>query len=275
MKMMMKDLIAVLDEISPESSAEEWDNGGFLIGETDKEISKIMIALEPSLAVIDEAVESGADLLIVHHPLIFSPLSSITDMELSGKKIIKLVKNSVALYAAHTSFDVADGGNNDYFIRRMGLSNAKKIQGVVGSFAELESPLSPQETAMLISEKLDIPLNEIKISSPEISGGSGEYMIKKIAVCTGAGADMAAVAADCGCDCLITGDVRYHAAMDAVERGFTIIDAGHYGTEKIFSENMREKLLSVLQDNGYKTDDGSGMEIVIAANQISPFSCVI
>lgn len=127
--MMMKDLIAVLDEISPESSAEEWDNGGFLIGETDKEISKIMIALEPSLGVIDEAVESGVDLLIVHHPLIFSPLSSITDMELSGKKIIKLVKNSVALYAAHTSFDVADGGNNDYFIRRMGLSNAKKNPG--------------------------------------------------------------------------------------------------------------------------------------------------
>lgn len=266
----MSDLIGILDDISPEMNSEEWDNGGFLVGRSDKSIGKIMIALEPALSVIDEAIAFGADLLLVHHPVIFAPLSSVTSESLRGEKVLRLAENSIALYAAHTSFDTAIGGNNDYLIELLGLSQSQDIAGGIGRTAELAEPRSVKDFAKFIAERLDIPASEMRISSPDITG-----KLHKIAVCTGAGGDIIDEAISEGCDCLITGDMRYHAALDAVERDFTVIDAGHFGTEKIFSDNMMKKLMSALTHKGYNVSSDEGICIKLAESEHSPFAPIL
>lgn len=269
-KILMLDLIEILDDMAPEANSEEWDNGGFLVGRANKHIMKIMIALEPALSVIDEAIAFGADLLLVHHPVIFAPLSSVTSESLRGEKVLKLAENSIALYAAHTSFDVACGGNNDCLLELLGVSQSRDIAGGTGRMAELAESQSLKNFAKFVAERLDIPEHQMRISSSDIEG-----MIQKVAVCTGAGGDIVDEAISEGCDCLITGDMRYHAALDAVERDFNIIDAGHFGTEKIFSKNMMEKLMSALTHKGYNVGNGEGICIKVAESEHSPFSPIL
>ncbi len=121
-------IIKILNEMAPEHLAESWDNVGLLVGNADSEVDRIMVALEATEAVVQEAVDSNIDLLICHHPLIFKPMKKIVDSDAIGKLVRKLIKNDISLYAAHTNLDIAEGGTNDYLAEILGLQDVVGLE---------------------------------------------------------------------------------------------------------------------------------------------------
>lgn len=150
-------IIKIMNEIAPESLAESWDNVGLLVGNADSEVDRVLVALEATEAVVDEAISSNIDLIICHHPLLFKPLKRITDADPIGKLVRKLIKNDISLYAAHTNLDIAKGGTNDYVaeileldlvqgLEKTGSSNYMKV-AVYVPLDNLESVRSAMASA--------------------------------------------------------------------------------------------------------------------------------
>jgi len=122
-----KKVIKLMNEIAPERLAESWDNVGLLVGNADSEIDRVMVALEVTEAVLEEAISENIDLIVCHHPLLFKPLKKITDHDPIGKMVRKLIKNDINLYVAHTNLDIAEGGTNDYIAELLKLD---RVQGL-------------------------------------------------------------------------------------------------------------------------------------------------
>ncbi|NLK73382.1 MAG: Nif3-like dinuclear metal center hexameric protein [Clostridiales bacterium] len=370
MSVKINKLLELLNNIAPNSLAEEWDNTGLLLDTGKDDINKIMVTLEINEAVIKEAVEQRIDLIICHHPFIFKGLKSVRGNDYTGRMLINLIKEDIAVFTAHTSFDSALGGNNDYLGQIIGLDNMKPLltqniedfyklvvfvpvealkkvhkaicdagagkindykdctfyQSGTGTFTPLENAdpyigkinefeeveefrlesIVPKSTLhnvireMLISHPYEEPAYDIyklentiksvglgrtgelkeeatledicrllktklKIDEPIPFVGNKEQKIKKIALCTGSGAEFLSKAAEIGCQLYITGDVKYHDAQLALQLGIALIDAKHFHTEKIFSENMAKQLIDVL---------GGSVAIIESKANINPFQYI-
>ncbi len=256
-------IIDVIDYIAPESIQESWDNSGIQIScGRYKRISKIMTCLEINEAVIDEAIGLEADLIVTHHPLIFTSVNNIdADDSIVGKNIIRLIKNDISVYAAHTSFDLAHRGTNYYLADKLGLKVLTTLaphpdmnecgMGRYGEYAEAMS----FERFLGILKAVCGPA-EFRIA------GKAPDSVKRVSVCTGSGADFIDEAFRLGSDVFVTGDLRYHDARRASDMGICVVDAGHYGTEVIFAENMAAQLQSKL---------GDALEIFASETDINPF----
>lgn len=123
--MKLKTLTKKIEEKYPLNLAYDWDNVGVLIGDLNQDINKVMVVLEANEKVIDEAIEKGVDLIITHHPFIFSKLNKLVTTDFKGKLIHKIIKNDICIYSMHTNFDIAFDGLNDYFVDLLNLQNAK------------------------------------------------------------------------------------------------------------------------------------------------------
>lgn len=132
-------IIKVLNELAPESLAESWDNVGFLVGNRDTQVDRILVALEVTEQVVEEAIQDNIDLIVCHHPLIFKPLSRLTDDDPIGRIVRRLVKHNISVYAAHTNLDIAEGGTNDYISGLLGL---ERVSGLQQTGADLYSKLA-------------------------------------------------------------------------------------------------------------------------------------
>ena len=121
MSVKCRDIMWLMEDLAPSSYAEEWDNPGLNVGDAEAEVKKILVALDATEAVIDEAIEKGADMIVTHHPLLFHPVKKINYDRPDGRKIIKLIKNGINMFAAHTNLDSAKGGTNDTLARLIGL----------------------------------------------------------------------------------------------------------------------------------------------------------
>ncbi len=236
------DLIESIENIAPPFLMEEWDNSGIQIKTSNRDIEKIMVALEIRDDVIQEAILNKVDLIVTHHPLIFHEINQINVDDAVGRYIDHLVKNSISVYSTHTPFDKAIGGNNDYLIGLINLKISRMVgtgnfgEFGIGRLIKLRTPISLDSVISAVEEGLSIPTFEIK------KVGDRGNAIQKIGICSGSGASLIHDALKNGCDCLITGDIKYHDAQYAREMGLCLIDAGHYYTEKIFSVNFAEKL---------------------------------
>lgn len=237
------ELVAELRTIAPRELEEEWDNGGFQIKMANETVSKVMVALEITGQVIKEAVETGVDFIVTHHPLLFNKIDVVDGTTLTGSYVIKLVRHGISVYSAHTSFDTVFGGNNDYMAELLDLQKVRKLKlwtpfgdqelsGRVGVFRE---PMTLQEAARFVEQVLKLT-GQVKVV------GNPSQKIKSVGISTGAGGSMIQAAIKNGCDLFITGDIRHHEAQMAKEMGLCLIDAGHYGTERIFVENFARKL---------------------------------
>lgn len=235
------EIIERLEAISPVRYAEEWDNVGFLAGRREKEVQTVFIALDATDEVIDEAIEVGADMILTHHPLIFKPLTRVNTDDFIGRRVVRLLQSDICYYAMHTNFDVK--GMAEAAAEEMGLlqssvlmttyEEGEKSEGI-GRYGKLKEVLSLAECASYVKEVFRLEhVNvygdlETPISMAAISPGSGKSVMK------------AAVAA--GVDVLITGDVDHHMGIDMQAQGVCVIDAGHYGIEKIFVPYMKDFL---------------------------------
>src|SRR5689334_11051717 len=121
-------IIEALERLAPSSLALEWDNVGLLVGESNRAVNKALIALDATDQVVEEAVTKGADLIITHHPVIFHPVKRVTDQTVLGRRLLKLIKNNISVYSAHTNLDIANGGVNDVLFELLGLRDKEPME---------------------------------------------------------------------------------------------------------------------------------------------------
>ena len=264
-----RQLIEILDKLAAPKLAQSWDNTGVSFGNLDKEISKIMLALEPSEVVIDQAIQEKVDVLITHHPMIFKPVGALSYDSLIGRKITKLAQNDIVAFSMHTNMDVAVMALKSADI--LGLKDAKHLEVTYldeatqtvygfGSIGSVDNELSMLECVDLVKEKLNI--NTVRVI------GDMTKKVKKIAILPGSGKSFISNVLKENVDVLITGDIDYHSASDAIDMGVSIIDAGHFETEHFFVDYMEEflkKICSDLENTSF---------IITKARENSPFKYV-
>lgn len=250
-------------EIAPEALQETWDNSGFLAGSRKHPVTKVLTCLDLDFSVLKEAERLGCEMIVTHHPLLFSGIKKLTDEDPAGRLIRQLVQHDIAVYSCHTPFDKTKGGNNDVLAGVLKLSNVRNLAGEkvgspedmvmrkeeadIGRCGEFRRPISLEELVERLSEGLGIRPESIRIATGDRKGADGsELRFHKAGLCTGAGADLLPMAQKLGCDVFVTGDVKYHEAQEAAAYGICLIDAGHYGTEKLFGKTMQSILTSML-----------------------------
>lgn len=240
--MKLSRIIGCLESRFPKSLAESWDNVGLMVGKRENEIKKIQISLDATMKAVDNAVENGADLIITHHPLIFSPLKNVNSDSLTGRKILKLIENKISVYSLHTNLDSSLAGLNDFLGEKLGFGEGKIIDPTE-NFAGSETKNSQTGIGRLYTlpekEKLTDLIQRVKsrlkLETVTVSGYNIETAdIQKVAVVNGAGSSYWKKAKRMGADLLITGDLKYHEALDAKEEGVYILDVGHYESEHFF-----------------------------------------
>jgi dinuclear metal center YbgI/SA1388 family protein len=235
--MILDKLLNALEEFCPLSYAEKWDNCGLQAGRFDKEVNKVYIALDATGDVIKKAGDAGADLILTHHPLLFDGIKHVTDRDFTGKRILEIIRKDMALYAMHTNFDVAAMADaaadmlslQDQTILEVTGEDERGLHGI-GKVGRAESPLTLKETAEAVKQAFRIP--HVRFY------GDPDARMEVLAVLPGSGKSEIDLALKAGADVMITGDINHHAGIDAVEKGIAVIDAGHYGVEKLFVPYM-------------------------------------
>lgn len=239
--MRCKEILDKLETLSPCSFAEKWDNVGLLAGRYDKEVHTVMLALDATDSVVEEAVQKGVDLLVTHHPLIFSARKSVTDGDFIGRRLVRLLQSDISYYAMHTNFDVM--GMADAAADEIGLSDRQVLEVTyeddisregIGRVGRLPVPMTLEECAVYV--KRSFALETVRVF------GGRESQIRIAAISPGSGKSVIGSAVRAGAQVLITGDIDHHEGIDAVAQGLAVIDAGHYGVEKIFVPYMEEFL---------------------------------
>lgn len=236
--MNIKNIIDLIEAAAPKELAYPWDNVGLLIGGTDKEVNKIMLTLDTDLRTVREAVDKECDMIISHHPIMFGGIKRIDFDTPEGEMINLLIKNDIAVYAAHTNMDAAEMGINSVLARLFELSDVKVLEECIdtgiGRYGNLKSEISFAELCSLTKQVLNTPCVR--------ASGDMSRKIKKLAVASGSCAEYIENAVQSGCDAIITGDLKYHETIDGTEKGICIIDAGHYPTEIIVKDIFAELL---------------------------------
>jgi len=257
--MKLREISKMLDNKLRTDIAESWDNVGLLVGDSDSEVKKVLLTLELTKDVFDFAIKEKADLIISHHPLIFSGIKKVVSSE-GDNLVYELIRNEIAFYAAHTNFDAIDGGLSDCFAQILGGKNIKVIKspieehGICRIFDIKESS---------IEDYIKHIKSVMKIDNLRFSGNINDK-IKKVAVVTGSGSEYIDIAVSNGAQLFITGDLKYHYALELKEKGLNILDAGHFDTEKIFPEAMHRFIRSNIE----KLDD---IELVKSEVDVNPF----
>ncbi|MHB8781590.1 MAG: Nif3-like dinuclear metal center hexameric protein [Candidatus Geothermincolia bacterium] len=351
------DIIKAIRELAPEELAEPWDSSGLQVGDPGITVERMLLALDVTHAVLDEAASLGARLLLAHHPVIMKPLTRVSADDPQGSLVLRAAREGIVIYAAHTNLDAAPGGVNDVLAEIVGLRDVEPLAmttgpgevklvtfvppdsletvrhalcergaGVIGEYkcCSFSSPgqgtFTPSEAAspavgergvvnrvdeirleMLVAPSLveevvaalraahpyeepacDLysltayarggigrvgnwpgrgTLRELaavcgeRLGAPRIRfAGEGAARVERIAVCGGAGKDLVEAAARAGAQVLLTGEAGHHAALTARVLGLSLIEAGHYHTERVVLEPLRNALAERLVGAGIEVD---------------------
>lgn len=252
------DIIRKIEEDFPLTSAEDWDNSGFLAGRRDRDVKKIMVALDANDEVIEKAVQAKADLLITHHPMIFGSIKSVTTDTFIGNRIITLIENGISYYAMHTNYDVC--AMADLNADMLGLTETEVLAYTgedegLGRVGTLKEPMNYYDFAAFVKKVFELP--DVRCY------GDGNAEIRTAAICSGSGKSLIGDALASGADVFVTGDIDYHTGTDAWAKGLRIIDAGHYGTEHCFENDMQKRLMKMFPE----------LEVV-RAQQTAPYKLI-
>lgn len=247
--MILSEIIRIIEAEYPTELAYEWDNVGLLAGSPERDVKKAVLTLDITPSVVDEAVDFGADLIISHHPLIFSGIKNFSETDAKNKMYAKIIRNNICVYSAHTNMDTARRGINQYLAELFELDNTEPIDkktglGRVGNIKKI----TLFEFANTVKARLNTPF--LRIS------GNPEKEIKRVSIGSGACSELIPDSILLGADVLLTADVKYHTAIDAVSDGIAIIDAGHYPTEVVVIDMLRQLLKNtgILLKNSKNTD---------------------
>jgi dinuclear metal center YbgI/SA1388 family protein len=350
----LSDILGIINKISPVGLAESWDNPGLQVGDPTAVVSRIMVALDATPAVIEASIQGDCQLLVTHHPLIFKAQKTISTATTQGRSIHSAIRGGLGIVCMHTNYDIAEGGLNDVLSKRLGLlacvplqvtarqelaklvvfvpeghleglrtallphaerlgayrdcsfsisgegtftplDGARPYIGTIGTLEKVpeyrlellldRTKLSQALKSMVAAHPYEEPAYDVyplhnsgtecglgRIGSLPDATQLADYAarvaiqlgapgtrfvgdpaatVKRVALCSGSGATVMRSAVRAGADVLVTGDVKYHEAREAEDLGITLIDAGHFHTEIIMAEAVRERLLHLLQDAGF------------------------
>ena len=224
--MKVKDIISVIEEFAPLSVQESWDNSGLCVGSPDDDVTSVLLGLDCTPALVDEAVAFGADMIVTHHPLIFKGVRKISPEDQTGEAIIKAIRAGISIYAAHTSADKVLAGVSGAMAERLGLKNVRILDedgdGTgLGTVGEFEVPMTSEEAVAFVKERFGLKV--LKASKP-VDG-----KIERVAMCGGSGGSLIGEAMKSGAQLYISGDISYHNFFTGPH--FMIMDIGHYESE--------------------------------------------
>lgn len=242
--MRLNDWISEMEKIAPPELALDFDNPGLLISPETDEIQKVLIALDCSVEVAKEAAETGADLVLTHHPLFFSPVKHILKDDPETAAAWQLLTHGIGLYAAHTNLDAAEGGVNDMLLQCLRVRDIKKLQPEeLGRIGTLESPVTLSAFAETVEKTL---------AARVLVSGDPDTTVRTVACVGGSGAEEMADAKRMGADVFLTGEMKHHEGLYAGVLGIPVIAAGHYETEKVVLRPLAERLQASSNDVIYR-----------------------
>ena len=240
---------------APANLAAGWDNVGLLVGSPDREVRKILTALDITESVVDEAVQIGADLIVAHHPVMnctWHPVQTLRSDDRQGRVLTKLVENHISAICMHTNLDAAEGGVNDVLAQKLGLLDTQ--------------PLTDEKIGRVGTLKCEIPLVEFTRFVVKSLGCNGlRYTdcgrpVHRVAVGGGACGDYIAQAIALGCDTFVTSDLRYHDFLDTKE--LNLIDAGHFPTEQVIVPELCRRLQAAFSAVSVSTSISHQSEVI-------------
>ena len=236
----LEDILNFLKSHFPEEEKESWDNVGLMTGDSCREIEKVLVCLDVTSDTVCEAKEFGADLIISHHPLIFSPLKNVVQDNGIGSTLIQLIKNDISVYSMHTNFDKADGGMNDLLAEKLGLLDVRKytedeLLGSDGKAVDNIGRVGVLDVPMTLDDFADFVKATLGCRAMKVFG-DGEESVHTVALCSGSGGSMMTAAYNSGADVYVSSDFNHHHAQSAHETGLNLIDAGHFETENIITD---------------------------------------
>ncbi|MGN0633170.1 MAG: Nif3-like dinuclear metal center hexameric protein [Oscillospiraceae bacterium] len=230
-----KEIFDYINELAPYSMQAGYDNSGLNVGSADKEVKRIIVSLDATNEVCEEARLKDCDMVITHHPVIFRGLKRLDPTE----PAVRLAIDGICALSMHTNFDSASGGMNDLLCERLGLTPKEPLaveDGVPIGYVcdwDYSAPITARRLAEIAKEAL---------GCKAVRFCCGEKEVTRVAVCSGSGGSFLRAAAAKGCNALITGDVKHDIFIDAHNMDFAVIDAGHFYTENIFFEYLKTKL---------------------------------
>ncbi len=274
MDLTLADVVAALEGLYPPETAQSWDQVGLVAGDPEQPVRRIHFAVDPTLAVIHEAGELGADLLVTHHPLLLRGVHSVATTTAKGASVTGLVVHDIALYVAHTNADIATPGVNDALAEAVGLTGVEPLTVVegqpLGRVGSLPAPVSLAAFAQSLYAALPRAAGGIRVAGPQ------EAPVQRIAVMGGAGDDLFGAARASGADVYVTADLRHHPVLEAREesRGGPpfLVDAGHWATECLWLASAERRLREALGGQG---EAGHRVETHLSAVRTDPWDFTV
>jgi dinuclear metal center YbgI/SA1388 family protein len=264
-----------VEELWPESLAEDWDEVGLVAGHPNAEVRRVMFAVDPTIDVIEEAIDFGAELLITHHPLLLKGVTSVAANTAKGKAVHRLIESGTALMTVHTNGDSAVGGVSDVLADALGLQNVAPLTPAanglpeegIGRVGDLEEVLTLGDFAARVYGILPSVAGGVRVS------GDRDGLIRRVAVCGGAGDSLFGEVRASNADVYVTADLRHHPASEAREAAVNdrpyLIDVSHFASEWLWLPAAAEALGNVL------TDQGHDVEIRVSTTNSDPWDFIL
>lgn len=256
MPMKLRAIIETLERLAPLRFQDEWDNSGLQVGFPDAEPGGVLVCLDVTEAVVEEAIERRCDLIVSHHPLLFKALRQVSDATYQQRCVVRALAAGISVYSAHTSLDNAPGGVNHRIAEKLGLRDLRwlspKADGESGSGLVGELPQPETEADFLERVRSGFGVQCLRHSAPQ------GRMIRRVALCGGAGAFLLRDALRAGADCFFSGEFHYHDYFE--NRGMLLCEAGHYQSEQFTQDLLLE----------YLTANCPGLRVVRTALDTNP-----
>jgi dinuclear metal center YbgI/SA1388 family protein len=270
----LADVVRVLEDLYPPSTAQSWDQVGLVSGDLAQPVRRIHFAVDPTLAVIEEARALGADLVVTHHPLLLRGIHSVATSGAKGATVTSLVVNDIALYVAHTNADVASPGVNDALAEACGLTDVEPLAVVegqpLGRVGQLAQPMTLAEFTASLYAALPPSPGGLRVAGP------ADARVQRVAVMGGAGDDMFDHVRARAADVYVTADLRHHPVLEAREqsRGGPpyLIDAGHWATESLWLAGAAERVRTAVAGGG---EGAPKVETHISTLRTDPWDFVV
>ena len=227
-------IVEIADKLFPFDAAEAWDNSGIQIGNPDRSITAVAFSLDPTPQTLRFARDHSCQLLITHHPVLVEPVLNISPDRLPGRTLLAAAGMGIDILSLHTNLDSAQGGLNDHLASILNLQEVfTPVPAMCARMGKLPTPMGIKDLAAKVSRELEI--SHLRIIS------ATEREVQRVFCASGSGMGYLVNALNYKADVMVTGDVRYHAALEALELGMPIIDAGHYGLEKAAAAILQER----------------------------------
>lgn len=237
----VRDIVSIVEKLAPQGLAASWDRIGLQVGDPDGVVRKIYVALDPSRPVIARAIASGCQLLLTHHPLCLTPPAELNFSSGLGGSIALALAHRLSIHAAHTNLDAADGGLNDVLCTRLGLLDTRPLISLSEMASKRPSPdprlglgrVGTLARSVALKAYIEILKHRFKARHFRLIASPTWFKrrITRVALCSGSGGSLIEAAAASGADLYITGDIKYHDALSALDLNLPVADLGHFATE--------------------------------------------